>query len=130
MNALRRLSRLCTLLSLHWLPKGYEPKLDGLTHLTLCKLGNFSCFCCLLIFFKLSFSKKIRKILLEITSICQTIWIQTRTDILSVLIWVQTVRKGYQHRTKVATSKERVYKRKIMPGKEPKGIKVYSLISS
>ena len=32
------------------------------------------------------------------------------TDILSVLIWVQTVCKGYQQMTKVATSKERVKK--------------------
>ena len=39
---------------------------------------------------------------------CQTVWIQIRTDILSVLIWVQTVCKGYQQMTKVATSKERV----------------------
>ena len=29
-----------------------------------------------------------------------------RTDILSVLIWVQTVCNGYQQTTKVATSKE------------------------
>ena len=27
---------------------------------------------------------------------CQTVWIHIRTDILSVLIWVQTVRKGYR----------------------------------
>ena len=39
---------------------------------------------------------------------CQTVWIQIRTDILSVLIWVQTVCKGYQQTTKVASSKERV----------------------
>ena len=30
------------------------------------------------------------------------------TDILYILIWVQTVCKGYQQTTKVATSKERV----------------------
>ena len=36
----------------------------------------------------------------------QTIWIQIRTDILSVLIWVQTVFKGYQQMTKATTSKE------------------------
>ena len=35
---------------------------------------------------------------------CQTIWIQIRT----ILIWVQTVYKGYQQTTKVAASKERV----------------------
>ena len=27
---------------------------------------------------------------------CQTVWIQTRPDILSGLIWVKTVCKGYQ----------------------------------
>ena len=32
---------------------------------------------------------------------CQTVWIQTRPDILSGLIWIQTVRKGYQQRTLV-----------------------------
>ena len=38
------------------------------------------------------------------------VWIQIRTDILSVLIWVQTVCKGYQHPAddKVAACKERV----------------------
>ena len=32
------------------------------------------------------------------------IWIQIRAKILSVLIWVQTVCKGYQQTTKVAGS--------------------------
>ena len=27
---------------------------------------------------------------------CQTVWNQIRTDVLSVLIWIQTVCKGYQ----------------------------------
>ena len=31
-----------------------------------------------------------------VPSECQTIWIQTRPDILSGLVWVQTVCKGYQ----------------------------------
>ena len=39
---------------------------------------------------------------------CQTVWIQIRTYILSVLIWVQTICKGYQQTTKVTLSKERV----------------------
>ena len=39
---------------------------------------------------------------------CQTVWIPIRTDVLSVLIWVQTVCKGYQQTTKVAASNERV----------------------
>ena len=37
-----------------------------------------------------------------------TFCIQTRINILLVLIWVQTVCKGYQQMTKVAASKERV----------------------
>ena len=63
---------------------------------TLCMmLGNFSCFCCgLLIFFK-------QLLIIPL----QTVWTQIRT---SVLIWIQTVCKGYQQMTKVATSKERV----------------------
>ena len=35
----------------------------------------------------------------ETPSECQTVWIQTKTDILSVLIWVQTVWKDYQQMT-------------------------------
>ena len=38
---------------------------------------------------------------------CQTVWIQIRTDVLLVLIWIQNVCKGYQQTTKVATSMER-----------------------
>ena len=37
-----------------------------------------------------------QKILSGIPSERQTVWIQIRSDILSGLIWVQTVRKGYQ----------------------------------
>ena len=40
-------------------------------------------------------------------SMCQTVWIQIRTDFVSVLIWVQTVCKEYKQTTKVVTSKER-----------------------
>ena len=39
------------------------------------------------------------KILSEIPSECQTVGIQTKPDILSGLIWVQTVCKGYQQMT-------------------------------
>ena len=39
---------------------------------------------------------------------CQTVWIQIRPDILSGLIWVQTVCKGYQQMSKVAASEQRV----------------------
>ena len=38
----------------------------------------------------------------------QAVWIQIRSDVLSGLIWVQTVCKGYQLMTKVATSSDRV----------------------
>ena len=37
-----------------------------------------------------------RKILSGIPSECQAVWIQIRPDILSGLIWVQTVCKSYQ----------------------------------
>ena len=39
---------------------------------------------------------------------CQTVWIWIRSNDLSVLIWVQTVCKGYQQMKKIVTSKERV----------------------
>ena len=62
--------------------------------LTLCMLGNFSCFCCdLLTFFKSSFKNTIR------VSNCLD-------PDQSVLI--QTVCKGYQQMTQVASSKDRV----------------------
>ena len=35
----------------------------------------------------------------------QTVWIQIRNDVLSVLIWVQTVCIGYQRATKVVANK-------------------------
>ena len=37
---------------------------------------------------------------------CQTVWLQIRTDVLSVLIWVQTVCKGYQQMTKSMLSRK------------------------
>ena len=40
--------------------------------------------------------QRLSDILSGTLSECQTLWIQIRTDILSVLIWVQTVCKGYQ----------------------------------
>ena len=41
-------------------------------------------------------NQHIRKLLSEIPSECQTDWIQIRPDVLSGLIWVQTVCNGYQ----------------------------------
>ena len=80
-------------------------KLDT-EYLHHCMLVNFWCLCHLLTFFKIiTFSKKN----LSWTHLeCQMVWIQFRTDILPVLIWVQTVWKGYQQMKKVAASKERV----------------------
>ena len=56
-------------------------------------------------FSKSTFAKKT---LSGTISECQTILIQIRTDILSVLMGVQTVCKGYQRMTNVAPSKERI----------------------
>ena len=50
-----------------------------------------------------------KRILLGTLSECQMVWILIRNDILSVLIWVQTVcNLGYKQTTKVAASMERV----------------------
>ena len=63
-------------------------------------------------FFQINFSKKFFQ---EALTECQTVWIQIRTNILSVLIWVQTVCKGYQQTTKVDASEERVKNLKYLP---------------
>ena len=77
--------------------------------LTLCMLGNFACFFIVWIFYlKTEFFKKN---LLGIPSEYQTVWIQIRPDILSGLIWVQTVCKAYQQR-----------KKSTLAGKELKGL--------
>ena len=69
---------------------------------TLCMLGNFSCFCyCLLTFSKSTFSKTYFRNTIRVSN-------GLIRSILSVLILVPTVRKGYQQRTKVTASKERV----------------------
>ena len=49
-----------------------------------------------------------QEILSGTISECQTVWIQIRIHILSVLIWVQIVCKDDQHMTKVAPSKEKL----------------------
>ena len=43
---------------------------------------------------------------------CQMVWILIRTDILSVLTWLQIVCKGYQQTPEVPTSNERVKREK------------------
>ena len=57
------------------------------------------CFLLLLFFFKIILSGTLSE--------CQTVWFRFRTDVLSVLIWVHTVVKGYQQTTKDAACKER-----------------------
>ena len=75
-------------------------------YLSICMLGNCSCFYFrLLTFFKMKF--------LRINhpgppSECQTVWIQIKTDILLVFIWVQNVCKGYWQTTKLSTGMQRV----------------------
>ena len=57
-----------------------------------------------LLYLKINFNKNLSGKLSE----CQTVWIQISTNLLSVLIWVKTVCKGYQQMTKVTASKETV----------------------
>ena len=85
--------------------EGFRSQLKPLIELrfTLCKLGNFSCFCCRLLFSKSTFSKNIFQ---EHYSECQTVWIQIRTEVLLVMIWVQTVCKGYEQMIKVIANNE------------------------
>ena len=67
---------------------------------------NFACFFVVNGFcYEINFFKKN---LSGIPSECQTVWVQIRPDVLSGLIWVQIVCKGYQQMTKVATSREGV----------------------
>ena len=48
------------------------------------------------------FSKSFfRNIFSGIPSECQTVWIQIRPDVLSGLVWIQTVCNGYQQTTLV-----------------------------
>ena len=70
----------------------------------------------MLLLFADFFQKELfQKILSEtLVSGCQTVWIQIRTDILWVLIWVQRVCKGYQQATKVVTSKGRIMHQSIV----------------
>ena len=55
---------------------------------------------------KLFQNELFQKILSGALSECQIVWIQIRTYILLVLIWVQTVYNGYQQMTNVTASKE------------------------
>ena len=63
---------------------------------TFCFLGNiFHAFCRLQIFFKIIYFEKF----FQEYHHSQTVWIQIRPNILSGLMWVQTVCKGYQQTT-------------------------------
>ena len=44
---------------------------------------------------------------------CQTLWIQIRTEVKSVLIWVQTVCKGYQETTLLAKKEGDIHEPKM-----------------
>ena len=61
-------------------------------------MGNFSCVLPSADFFLIFFfqNQLFQKILSGIPSESQTDWIQIRPDILSGLIWVQSVCKGYE----------------------------------
>ena len=75
-------------------------------YLSICMLGNCSCFYFrLLTFFKINFLKLNHQ---GPPSECQTVWIQIKTHILLVFIWVQTVCKGYWQTTKLSTGIQRV----------------------
>ena len=52
--------------------------------------------------------------------LCQTVWIQIMTDILSVVIWVQTVCKGYQLTTKVCVKGAQCLSGRVLDSR-PKG---------
>ena len=69
-------------------------------------LGNSHDIACRL-FSKLTFQRIISGILSE----CQTVWIQIKTDVMSVLNWVQTVCPGNQQTTLVGTEYCIVWKR-------------------
>ena len=65
-------------------------------------LTNFSCFCWRLLTLFQNYLYQI--ILSETLTECQSVSIQIRTDVRSVLIWVQTVCKRYPQTTKVVDS--------------------------
>ena len=66
--------------------------------LTVSLLGKFACF---LSSADLIQNHFLEKFFQKTLSVCQTAWTQIRTNIMSVLIWVKTVCKGYQLTTLV-----------------------------
>ena len=75
-------------------------------YLSICMLVNCSCFYFRpLTFFKIKFLKINHP---GPPSECQTVWIQIKTDILLVFIWVQLFAKGYLQTTQLSTGMQRV----------------------
>ena len=75
-------------------------------YLSICMLGNCSCFYFrLLTFFEIKFLKINHP---GPPSECQTVWIQIKTDILLVFIWVKTVCKRLLADDKLSTGMQRV----------------------
>ena len=75
-------------------------------YLSICMLGNCSCF-----YFRLLSVFKIKFLKINHPgppSECQTVWIQIKTDILLVFIWVQMFAKGYLLTTKLSTGMQSV----------------------
>ena len=78
-------------------------------YLSICMLGNCSCFYFRLLTF---FKKKFLKINHSVPpSECQTVWIQIKPDILVVLVWVQTVCKRLLAHDKIIHWHAKSYKR-------------------
>ena len=95
--------------------------------LTLCPLGNFSCF---LSFADILENQVFRKILSGIASECQTNWIQIRPYVLSGLIWVQSVCKGYEQSTLVGNElKEKSLRLETGPLELCKKLLLYVLLT-
>ena len=88
----------------HYLKEWICLLLENIIHSSICMLGCFSCFYRrLLTYLKIDFFKKFFQ------EHCQSVkrfLIQIKTGILRVLIWVQTVCKGYQQTTKLEARKE------------------------
>ena len=79
--------------------------------LNLCMLGSLSCFFVVCWFFQ---NQLFQKVTSGLPSECQTVWTQIRPDILSGLIWVQTVCKGYQQTTQVGKELKEKLKENII----------------
>ena len=67
-------------------------------------LGNFNFFFVVsLSFFKINF---FHKILSRTIPECKTVWIQISPDVVSGLIWVQTICKNHQQMTKFTAGRQ------------------------